>query len=421
VTPALLRDRERWRTLALALGALLATAALYGGGWAPDLQRVSRPTTADAGRDGYAALRRHLERRGVAVVSLREPLGAGYAAEGPMPVGDLLVLTLPGTRALRADELTWVDRWVRAGNTLVVLAAVRDRPAWAVRAAGAARFELSALTGLEPAGQARPGPTLDAARTTGALPWFEDIARLAAVSDVPLTASTLRAPPDGALLQLAVDARSGEGVLWLRASGAGRIVVSALGSLFGHRALARQDNARVFAAILESTVAPGGRVVFDDYRHGVGQVLDPRQVLEDPRVRATLAALLVLWALWVVGGTPLRAAAGPAAAPGDAATSLRTRAAFFARTVDPASAARSLLGHAATRLLRPGAVGPMSTGAAGEIAQAEALLQRVRSNARIPRADADTLQALVAAVRDGRPVRLGALHNLLLRIERNGS
>jgi hypothetical protein len=421
VTPAVPYDRERWRTLALALGALLAAAALYGGGWAPDLQRVSRPTSADAGRDGYAALRQHLASRGVVVVSSREPLGTGYGADGPMPVGDLLVLTLPGTRALRAEELTWVDRWVRAGNTLLVLAAVRDRPAWAARAAGVARFELSALTGLESIPQPRPGPTLDAARMTGILPWSRDVARLAAVSDARFTASALRVPPDGALLQLAVDPRSGEGVVWLRASGSGRIIVSAAGSLLGHRALAQYDNARLFAAIVDTAVAPGGRVVFDDYRHGLGEVLDPRQVLEDPRVRATLAAVLALWALWVVGGTPLRAAAGAGAAGDDDAARLRTRAAFFARTVDPASAAQALLGHAAARLLHAGdGGGPQAAGQGGG-EPAEALLRRVQANARIPPQDADALRAAVAAVRDGRPVELAALHNLLVRIERNAS
>jgi hypothetical protein len=421
VTPALLRDRERWRTLALALGALLAAAALYGGGWAPDLQRVSRPTSVDAGRDGYAALRQHLVSRGVVVVSSREPLGTGYGADGPLPVGDLLVLTLPGTRALRAEELSWVDRWVRAGNTLLVLAAVRDRPAWAARAAGVARFELSALTGLESTPQPRPSPTLDAARMSGTLPWPGDVAQLAAVSDTPFTASALRAPPDGALLRLAVDARSGEGVVWLRASGAGRIIVSALGSVLGHRALARHDNARLFAAIVDTAVAPGGRVVFDDYRHGLGEVLDPRQVLQDPRVRATLAAVLALWALWVVGGTPLRAAAGAGTAGGDDATRLRTRAAFFARTVDPASAERALLGHTAARLLHAGDAGVPRPAGEGGGEPAEAVLRRVQANARIAPQDADALRTVVAALRDGRPVGLAALHNLLVRIERNAS
>src|ERR1700733_15415393 len=63
--------------------------------------------------------------------------------------GNLLVVTLPAVTSFRTEEFRPLDTWVRAGNTLLVLAALSDDPDWAFSAGRPASGDLTLLTGLE--------------------------------------------------------------------------------------------------------------------------------------------------------------------------------------------------------------------------------------------------------------------------------
>ena len=47
--------------------------------------------------------------------------------------GNVLIVTLPATAVFKTEEFRPLDHWVRAGNTLLVLAALSDTPEWAFR------------------------------------------------------------------------------------------------------------------------------------------------------------------------------------------------------------------------------------------------------------------------------------------------
>src|SRR5687767_15036527 len=120
--------RERLVTLLLAAGALLAFYAL----WlrpAPSLGDgdLARPTTSERRGDGYSALFEWLRRSGVDAHSLRERYTVLETAQGSRR-GNLLILTLPGVEVFRSEELRALDRWVRNGNTLLIMAALLDEP-----------------------------------------------------------------------------------------------------------------------------------------------------------------------------------------------------------------------------------------------------------------------------------------------------
>jgi hypothetical protein len=89
-------------------------------------------------------------------------------------------------------------------------------------------------------------------------------------------------------------------------------------------------------------VAPSGIVIFDDALQGVPQAYDLRRLLADPRLHLSALALLLLWLLWIVGGTPLRAPV-PVAHPSGAAAMVTAEARLLSRAVEPREAARALL------------------------------------------------------------------------------
>jgi hypothetical protein len=56
---------------------------------------------------------------------------------------------LPAIAVFKTEEFRPLDHWVREGNTLVVLAALSDNPAWAFSFASMTSGDLNLLTGLE--------------------------------------------------------------------------------------------------------------------------------------------------------------------------------------------------------------------------------------------------------------------------------
>ncbi len=205
----------------------------------------------------------------------------------------------------------------------------------------------------------------------------------------------MRIPTDGIVLALAHDANTGSGLLWTRSVGQGRIVVTALGSLFTDGQLGEADNARLFANIVAANVLPGGRVSFDDLHQGLTAGYDPTKFYKDRRLYVTLAILVAVWLSWVLGAMALVRTVPRRSAP-DEAGLVRATGGFLARVVSPAAAAARM---------------------------AELFVQRVGgwdALARHPRlAQSDLLQlrAWCAAAQAQRRVPLVRLHNLIVKIE----
>jgi hypothetical protein len=425
--------RERLITLAAALGALALFAAVcvQPGAITQRSRDVPRPATDEQRTNGYHAVFVWLEMEGVKVVSLRERLTTLEGRRDLRSRGNLLVVTLPGVTGFASGELQALDRWIRAGNTLLVLAALDDAPEWAADRAALAPADVNLLTGLalEPLRRSvrLPGVIAQATRSSSAtgdvsllIPngghiYFQNVREAAALSDEMRSgrarqAWALRIPYGGFALELAHARSSGAGVLWTRPLGAGRIIVSAFGSLFTNRAVALPDNAQLLANLVAANVMRHGTVIFDDLRQGRGAVYDPERFFRDPRLYGTVSILLALWLTWVLGSTRLRAREAHSSAPREADL-LRATGGLLARVVANAEAARSLFAHFFA------SIAPARAGTSRDPQGAEPW-EYLERHPRVSAADLERLKRWYAHAHAGRRIPLHRLQDLIARIER---
>jgi hypothetical protein len=438
-------------TLACALAALFLFGTLFLQGNTLAARRASLPTSVERADNGLLGLASWLQGEGVRTWSLRERFDALEHHRELAGPGNLLIVSLPAVTSVRREEAVALDRWISKGNTLLVLAAVRDRPGWA-QSTWVMRADLQALTelsltaevaadrkiagaraGLPP--QPRTGPTrgpdaqrrsdqsaaADAMRLMTELataersilvpnrahPFFSGVARVIAFSDYAPFPSTVALPRDGFALALGHVSETGQDAFWLRTKGAGTIIVCGFGSLFSNRALGTADNPRLLANVIAATVAAEGTVVFDDEHQGLTDAYDPARFYRDPRLYATLGVITAVWLVWVLGGTQLRMPLTRPATPREAEL-VRTTGLFLARVLQPAAAARRML----ERFL-----GRVAVTVGGEPAP-QRLWDWLENHPRLSRAEVLQLRQWHAAAGADRSVPLIGLHNLIVRIER---
>lgn len=439
--------KERAWSAVLALGALALFYLLFIGSPGRLAEDTTpRPTSVELRGNGYAAAKAWLERSGVRVVSWRERYGK-LADANDSSRGNLLIVTLPTVDRFRTEELLPLDRWVRAGNTMLVLAALTDSPDWAGAGKDFASGDLSLLTSLEfrnlavqdaadeaaqgaieaaSAAAARAEATDDDASLAdtlrglsqpewqtleiaprGAHPLSAGIARLVAKSTTDAEPWALQVPLDDFAFTLAgLDTEDGEGTLFVRSHGAGRIMVSTTASLFANRALGEADNARLLSNIVAYAVSADGAVLFDDLRQGLSASYEPERFWRDSRLHWTLAVLVALWFVWVLGGTRLRATRATDAGPDEVAL-VQAAGGLLARHLHSHVAALHLL----SRFLQD----VRGRGSASD-ASAVASWADVAADPRVNTDDVQKLQAWHAAALAGRRVPLLPLHATLARV-----
>jgi hypothetical protein len=447
--------RERLTTLACALGALLLVSSLLLRGDALAARRESLPTTIERADNGLLGAMSWLRGEGVRTLALRERFGALTRQPGLAPSGNLLIVSLPAVTGVSVDEAVALDRWLRSGNTLLVLAALRDRPGWAqfpflmsndlqlltelsVAPAVEQRAERTAerRRAAAPAGahdehasrapeaKARkdsdrgrvipqPNAPLSSPAIGTLVPnrahrYFTGVAQAVAFSDYTPFANTVALPRDGFALSLAHERSSGADAFWIRPHGDGMIIVSGFGSLFSNRALGRADNARLLANVIAASVAAQGTVVFDDEHQGLTDSYDPALFYRDPRLYATLAVIVAVWLSWVLGATQLHTPLPRQLAPREAEL-VRTTGLFLARVLRPAAAARRLLEQFLQRA---------SSAAGRNTSEPAQLWEWLENHPRLQRADVWQLHEWHTAAAAQRRVPLLRLHNLIVRTER---
>jgi hypothetical protein len=418
-------------TLLCALGALLVFVTLFVHGGPAEMLRSAPPTTTERGDNGLYAARSWLEREGIRAVSLRERFDSLERRHDLPRTGNLLIVSTPTVNTFKGPEMQALNRWVRSGNTLLLLAALSDRPAWSLT--GAVHADLKQLTGLEfeparhragskPAQHDDPGraprrledqpfqqltqPLVSTLVANRPHPYLTEVDSALAFSDFHNQPWEVTLPRGGFLLSLAHQRERGQGVLWVRAAGSGTLIISAFGSLFSNRALGRADNARLLGNLVVASVGPGGAVLFDDAHQGLTSTYDPARFYRDPRLYATLGVLAGVWLTWVLGSTRLRLATARVAAPREAEL-VRVTGLFLARVLRPAAAARRMYENFFLRLQRLTAPG----------AAAGAPWEWLENH---PRLSADEVRQLRAWYTDAyseRRVPLERLHNLIVRIE----
>ena len=398
-------------TLGCALGALLLFIVLFvePGGVLDRRRNVPRPTTEEARGNGYHVAFAWLAAAHLRTVSLRDRFDTLLTRGDLASTGNVLVVTLPGTEVYRIAETRPLQRWIRAGNTLLVLAALADAPDWVTVSGGATVGDLRVLSGLDFASADATEPrTLAPATLLPNRPhaYFTGVGRALAASPHPKEQWTARLPYAGFMLSLAHERDTGNAVLWTSLAGDGHIVVCALGSLFTDNALGMADNAQLLANIIGANLAPRGAVVFDDFHQGLRAAYDPQRFYRDPRLYLTGLILLGLWFVWVLGATRLHIPVARGAAPREADL-VRANGAFLARVLASDAAARLLFEHLFRRLAQHM---PQSVARGGPWAYLHAA-------AHLSSSDLAQLERWHTRAFAGERVPLVHLYNLLRRID----
>jgi len=447
--------RERGIALLLALASLAAFYALWlsPGPLDPD-DDVARPTTAERRGNGYAGLFEWLQNSGVHVRSFRERYTELSDLDAPSR-GNLLILSLPAVEVFRSEEFGALDQWVRRGNTLFINAALLDQPGWAARRASSAVVDIESLTSIEfetrkvrearlddtplsqrvheadaraaekgengdeteededesdeALGSALEVPEKISLTATGPHALLRNVRTLELETDYQAEEWSIRMPYDNFVLTLARDEK-GEGVLFEQHLGAGRVLLSAGGSLFTNRALGNADNAQLFANIVSTRVSRDGVVLFDDLRQGLSANYDPARFFHDPRLYKTLFIALGLWLAWVLGSTRLRAPPIVVHDPSEAEL-VRSAGGLIARSVASHHTALRLFDHFFAGVARAVRHVGGATPSRGE------LWQWLERHAAILPQELDRLKTWYADAHAERTVPLVPLQNLLDLLE----
>jgi hypothetical protein len=417
--------RERLITLGCALGSLLLFTALFVRGEGAGSRRVALPTTVERRGNGLLGAMSWLTAEGIRTVSLRERFDTLSKRRDLPAAGNLLIVTVPVATPFSVVEVLALQRWIRAGNALLVLAALSDRPDWGAGGLSV-HHDLQLLTGLDfETPRAREPAPGAAARRIEALrelaqpqrgtlipnrahPYLRGVQEVVALSDYAPQAWTVRVPRDGFVLSLAHQRESGAGVLWMRPQASGSVIVSGFGSLFSNRALGLADNARLLANIVAARVQAAGAVLFDDEHQGLAAAYDPAKFYADPRLYGTVGVLAAVWLIWVLGGTRLRLPATRMPAPREAEL-VRATGGFLARVLRPAAAARRLFEQFFRRLSARTHRGAQRDGLPWEW---------LEHHPRLRRAEVQQLKDWYAQAYSDRRVPLTRLHNLIVRTER---
>jgi hypothetical protein len=419
--------KERLITFVCALGALALFFTMFMHKNEPGIggKEIPRPTTEERGGNGYHAALQWLDAEHIRAVSLRDRFDK-LPQKSLAATGNVLIVTLPAITVFKTEEFRPLDHWVRAGNTLVVLAALSDNPAWAFSFASMTSGDLNLLTGLEfetartrdlrarkatetaprdrdsadlAAQLAAATRQLTQPRRATLVPnrdhaYFKGVREAIALSDYEAQPWTVKVPYEGFVLALGRQRETGEGAFWTRPLGNGRIVVSALGTLFTNRALGLADNGRLLANIIGANLGPRGAVLFDDVHQGLGANYDPGKFYRDPRLHMTIGIVAGLWLAWVLGATRLRMPVIRTPVPREAEL-VRATGGFLARVLSPAAAARRMF----DRFLRRWP------------------WEMLEHQSRIASADLQQLKSWYSQLDTAR-VPLIRLHNLIVRINR---
>lgn len=428
--------KERLITLLCAIGALALFAIMFLNREGMSGQRFDapRPITSERRGNGYHAAMTWLDNEQIRSVSLRDRYDTLARRDDLTPTGNLLIVSLPVRTSFNTAEFVPLDRWIRAGNTLLVMAALSDNPDWHADFGSYEQGNVPLLTGLEVettqerdrrlARRARPGlpdeeedeprepfrQYREPLRTTIVAnrehAYFDGVREVIALSDYPRRVWTVKVPYQGFVLSLAHEKGTDEGAIWTRPLGKGRIIVSSYGTLFTNRAIGLADNAKLLANIVGVNVGEKGTVLFDDGHQGISAAYDPDKFFADRRLYTTIGILVALWFIWVLGSTRLRLPASRHAAPREAEL-IRAAGSFLSRALPSHAGARQLIENFFQRVR-------VRAGLSHEAPPWD-LLER---NTRVDPADLAQLRRWYEDAQSQRRVPLRSLHNLILRLDR---
>ena len=359
--------RDRLVTL---LGALIALAVVYSLFLRrPDEPSVTRPISTEAGRNGYLAVWRWLDREHVKVVSLRNRYPTLLDDSSLAETGNLLIVTVPYGLPPRQTERVDLLAWVRRGNTVLLLAALDDTPEWATSAdsLGVARQLLPTGLAFSPAtaestpgvargtGQGNANPPAGARlpiapRTQVRLdprsenPLLSGVGPLYGYSDDASDVWAARnMEPDRLVLRLAAESTTGRDAVWQIPTGEGEIIVAASGSLLANRNIGEGGARELVCNIVRYRLGEGGAVIFDDMHQGLSSLYDPAALLRDARLHSTVWFVLAAWLVYVLGTSNRLAPPRAERSVPKQGDFVAAAGGFMARRLDRSAAGRLLL------------------------------------------------------------------------------
>lgn len=333
-----IRINERVTSVAWALAALIIVIALLsprGGNLEPS---VSTPSSEDKGNFGLGVLKTWLDLSSVPTLSLR----ARYDSLTEHPAlpadGNLLIISLPQYKPSRHREQRALSKWLKRGNSALVLLAWGDYPLWARNADYSSTYDILNLfnikihdyddqddddTGATDEDHAAEDTNLgegdtrdDTALETSAKPTFETfelIPNQAHVVTRDITPPRLRLDSDDLGDYNAAFRIHNKAIVLLKEHGVsshalvnfpvddGTIWLSKFSTIINNAQIEHEGNGQLVANIIRSTLKAGGHVIFDDFHHGLSDLYDPDAFFADTRLHASLWIILGFWIVYVIG------------------------------------------------------------------------------------------------------------------------
>ena len=416
--------KERLISAALALAALALFWALMFPKENPSQVGTPKPLSTESGGAGYLGLTRWLAAEHIPLVAHHGRFDWHARVGDKWPVaGNLMITTMPHALPIRLGEQQQLDEWVRRGNTLLIMAALADTPAWSFGASGEdlqeqllrvahakvkiiapgkhdseAKVRSVVESTLAPSRvEVKPVPT-----PAGPHALFAGVTTLNTRSDLPASRWQAMPAESAPLLVLARRADNDDAAVWIRSLGSGTIILSAFASPFANDELGESDNARWLANIVAFSLRPGGHVILDDAHQGVVDFYDPKAFFADARLHHALWWIVAVWFLFAVGAWHLREA-DAGRAPVDDVAMLRLTAGFYASALSAPAAGARLFEHFFNSIRRRRSL--REDGSPD--------WDWLETHARVPRDAFVELQHLYDRVADGWPVDLARLNTLL--------
>lgn len=356
--------KERLITLGLACGALIMVYILFLPKPLSAEAAPARPLSTETRPDGYQVIWRWLQSSHVRLAAWRDRYDQLSRHFGEAGGGNVLLATLPYDAAVSPAEMNALHRWVREGNTLLVTAALNDTPLWASTDSADLVNEVFRLTGIavsavqaenadgnkDQAQQLRQAVVqIMADRTStvvprGSHPLLQGVRSAKITSALPSSRWQLKQTNGIGVLSLADLQGSDEGVVWLRREGAGQVILIAYAGIFSNGNITAGDNGQLLSNVLAWSLRAGGSVLFDDAHQGAVNYYDAKAFFADPRLHRTLAWLVLLWLVFVLGIQRLRTLT-PDWRPIDITAFIGISGEFLASATTPLAAASRLMAN----------------------------------------------------------------------------
>lgn len=422
--------KDRLVTLGLALAALALFYILFVPKPVPAQNEPALPLSTELRPDGYQAAWRWLKSEGIPVTALHEHYDRLFTGNvSSSPTGNILLTTLPHKLAARPGEVIQLDQWVERGNTLIVMAALDDTPLWAltnssnlIEAAGRlTRLKFTVINAEdEPKKGAQPHEPIGSVlqnlvRTQsstieprGDHPFLQQVKAVQVLSEFP--ASRWRGVPmdSSGVLQIGQIAGKGDAAIWLRRQGRGQVITFAAAGIFSNAVIGEQDNARLLSNLIAWSRGGAGTVIFDDAHQGAVTYYDAKAFFKDPRLHRTIAWMVLLWFVFVLGIQRLRSRQVDWN-PVDVTAFVAGSGEFFAATLTSATAGARLLANFFNSIRCR----------LGLVQDGTPEWEWLSAQAGVAARDLEELRRLHERAQAGRSVDLVRLQNLLVRLHGN--